>query len=360
MKIKGGILLLFSLVVTIVALGILFLLSSTSIANLRAVSVDNSGSQLIQNIQSGKIFIENDALPEFDENDQVFIQTIESGDIIIKREQEFSSRFGGQFTFASLGDDNHLKQIGDNFTISFWMKTQNVESPSTGLKLPKLGEPLLGFSQHSLGDYEGAGFQFSFGRNAANTVANLKFGVTLVNEEETTFHSVKFDNIVDNLWTFVTVTYNGTLLKIYENEDLRQQLNVTGSIDWSTIGASAFYVGKYLDTPLNGLFFSGQIRNVGIWNADMNSASVSYIHNQGMGFNPLVEIESYDISDNLLGFWKFNDGTGTTVVDYSIFSKHGSIINRNNTDHSWTKINDKYSYKISSNYNNLKRTEHIR
>ena len=54
MKIKGGILLLFSLVVTIVALGILFLLSSTSIANLRAVSVDNSGSQLIQNIQSGK------------------------------------------------------------------------------------------------------------------------------------------------------------------------------------------------------------------------------------------------------------------------------------------------------------------
>ena len=73
MKIKGGILLLFSLVVTIVALGILFLLSSTSIANLRAVSVDNSGSQLIQNIQSGKIFMENDALPEFDENDQVFI-----------------------------------------------------------------------------------------------------------------------------------------------------------------------------------------------------------------------------------------------------------------------------------------------
>ena len=123
MKKKGGILLLFSLVVTIVALGILFLLSSTSIANLRAVSVDNSGSQLIHNIQSGKIFIENNALPEFDENDQVSIQTIESGDIIIKREQEFSSRFGGQFTFAFLGNDNHLKQVGDNFTISFWMKT---------------------------------------------------------------------------------------------------------------------------------------------------------------------------------------------------------------------------------------------
>ena len=34
----------------------------------------------------------------------------------------------------------------------------------------------------------------------------------------------------------------------------------------------------------------------------MNSASVSYIHNQGMGFNPLVEIESYTISDNLLVF----------------------------------------------------------
>ena len=49
MKIKGGILLIFSLVVTFVALGILFLLSSTSIANLRAVSTDYTGSQLVNN-----------------------------------------------------------------------------------------------------------------------------------------------------------------------------------------------------------------------------------------------------------------------------------------------------------------------
>ena len=96
MKKKGGILLLFSLVVTIVALGILFLLSSTSIANLRAVSTDYTGSQLVNNIKKGIAFINNNALPEFGDDNLVTIETIEAGNIVIKRETKISSRFQGQ------------------------------------------------------------------------------------------------------------------------------------------------------------------------------------------------------------------------------------------------------------------------
>ena len=84
MKTKGGILLIFSLVVTFVALGILFLLSSTSIANLRAVSTDYTGSQLVNNIKKGIAFINNNALPEFGDDNLVTIETIEAGNIVIK------------------------------------------------------------------------------------------------------------------------------------------------------------------------------------------------------------------------------------------------------------------------------------
>ena len=315
MRVKGGILLLFSVVVTFIALGILFLLSSTSIANLKTVSVDYSGSQLIHSVQSGNAFINNNALPAFDENDLVTIQTIESGNIIIKRVARVSSRYEGQLTFADLGNDDHLKQLDNNFTLSFWMKTQNDGETPPELELPKEGEPLIGFHQKPLGAYEGAGFQFSFTRINDNSAARLKFGVTLVNGSGTTHQTVGFDNVTDNVWTFVTVTYNGSQLKIYENKDLRQQLNVTGDIDWSTIGLSRLFIGKYVDTPPGGLFFSGQVRNLGIWSSAMTSASVSYMHNQGMKFDSLVETDAYTITDNLLGSWKLNDATGTTLID---------------------------------------------
>ena len=360
MKAKGGILLIFSLVVTFVALGILFLLSSTSIANLRAVSTDYTGSQLVNNIKKGIAFINNNALPEFGDDNLVTIETIEAGNIVIKRETKMSSRFQGQFTSANLGNHNHLKALEDNFTISFWFKTQNTPSPVTGLKLPFEGEPLLGFSQKRLGDYQGSGFQFSFVRINNNTAARLKFGITLSDDEASTYHSLGIDNVTDDLWTMVTVTYDGNQLKIYENENLQEQTNVTGTVDWSTIANSSFYIGRYIDTPMFGVFFSGQVRNVGMWNNSVNSDGVLKIYNQGMSFNPLVEFGSYQISDDLLGFWKLNDGQGTTLLDYSTFSSHGSIINRNNSNQCWTTMTDSFRYIITSEFNGFQRSEKVR
>ena len=360
MREKGGILLIFSLVVTFVALGILFLLSSTSIANLRAVSTDYTGSQLVNNIKKGIAFINNNALPEFGDDNLVTIETIEAGNIEIKRENKISSRFQGQFTSANLGNHNHLKALEDNFTISFWFKTQNTPSPGTGLKLPFEGEPLLGFSQKRLGDYQGSGFQFSFVRINDNTAARLKFGITFIENEESVYHSLGINNITDDLWTMVTVVYNGTQLKIYENENLREQANVIGIVDWSTIANSSFYVGRYVDSPMFGSFFSGQIRNVGLWNNSVSSDGILKIYNQGMKFNPLIESGSYQLSDDLLGFWKLNDGQGTTLLDYSTFSSHGSIVNRNNSNQCWTTMTDSFRYKITSEFNGFQRSEYLR
>ena len=59
-----------------------------------------------------------------------------------------------------------------------------------------------------------------------------------------------------------------------------------------------------------------------MWNNSVNSDGVLKIYNQGMSFNPLIEVGSYQISDDLLGFWKLNDRVGTTLLDYSTFSSH--------------------------------------
>ena len=361
MKKSGGIILLFSLVITFTALGILLLLSSTATSNLRTAANKYVRTQLISNIRSGNTLIENVTLPAFNDEGILEIETIESGTIQLKRLEQKASRYQGQFTFADLGAHDHFKQIQDQFTISLWMKPQNLASPLTGLQLPYSGEPVLGFSQKRFGDYPGAGFQFAFSRIVENTVARLNFNVTLNDSEVRTFYSLGFNNIIDSEWIFVTVVYDGNQLKILRNEEVMEQINASGNVDWSTIANSSFFIGKYVDTPMmGGIFFSGQVRNVGIWNSAMNNASVGYMHRQGLNFNSLINFSDYASSDQLLGFWKMNDGTGTVVLDYSIYSNNGSILNINASDQCWSTVTDSFTYIISSEFNEFQRSENLR
>jgi len=365
MKKSGGIILLFSLVITFTALGILLLLSSTATSNLRTAANKYVRTQLISNIRSGNALIENVTLPAFNDEGILEIETIESGTIQLKRLEQKASRYHGEFTFADLGAHDHFKQIQDQFTISFWMKPQNSVIVGADIRLPFSGEPVLGFSQRRDGDYPGAGFQFGFDRIRNNTAARLVFLVTLIEEDEiadqSTLYSLFFDDIIDSEWIFVTVVYDGNQLRIFRNELVMAHLNASGNVDWSTIANGSFFVGKYVDTPaFGGMFFSGQIRNVGIWNIAMNNASVGYMHQQGLNFNPLINFSNYASSDQLLGFWKMNDGTGSYVLDYSIYSNNGGIINRRNTDQCWTTVTDSFTYIISSEFNEFERSENLR
>jgi hypothetical protein len=240
------------------------------------------------------------------------------------------------------------------------MKPQNLASPLTGLQLPYSGEPVLGFSQKRSGNYPGAGFQFAFDRNNANTVARHNFNVTLNDSGVRTFYSLGFNNIIDSEWIFVTVVYDGNQLRIFRNEEEMDQIIAIGNVDWSTIANGSFFIGKYVDTPmLGGIFFSGQVRNVGLWNSAMNNPE-GYMYRQGLNFNPLINFSDYASSDQLLGFWKMNDGTGTVVLDYSIYSNNGSIINRNARDQCWSTVTDSFTYIISSEFNEFQRSENLR
>ncbi len=138
------------------------------------------------------------------------------------------------------------------------------------------------------------------------------------------------------------------------------QIIAIGNVDWPTIGTSSFFVGRGMDgAMLAGLLFSGQIRNVGLWNSAMNNPE-GYMYRQGLNFNPLINFSDYASSDQLLGFWKMNDGTGTVVLDYSIYSNNGSIINREASDQCWSTVTDSFTYIISSEFNEFERSENLR
>jgi len=356
-RLKGGIILLFSIVVTFIALGILFMLNSTAVSGLKIASNDYTRSQLISNIQSGNHLQMSTELPAFSNDNTLEIETIESGTITIKRNEQSTSRFHGIHEIATLGSSNeHIKQIEDEFTISFWIRPIN-NVDNNGIQLPLNKEPILSFSQKPNGEYPGAGFFFHYSRIQSNTVGRLNFTVAL---EENGSQTVGFNDIRDNVWIFVTVVYNGNQLKIFSNGDDAGTINVNGNVDWSTIGNAKFYIGQYEDGGMFNEYFSGMIRNLGLWSTAMTHASVSTMYLQGLNFNPLYNNGDYDNSDATLGYWKLNDGTGTRLIDYSVFGNNGSIINRNNRNNCWSTISNSFFYEISSTFNEFERSENLR
>ena len=355
-RLNGGIILLFSIVVTFIALGILFMLNSTALSGLKIASNDYTRSQLISNIQSGNHLQMSVELPAFSNDNTIQIETIESGTITIKRNEQNTSRYRGQFEIANLGSHEHYKQIENEFTISYWIRPIN-NVDNDGIRLPLNLEPILSFSQRPNGEYPGAGFFSHYSRIEDNTVGRLNFTVAL---DESGSQSVGFNNIVDNIWIFVTVVYNGNQLRIFKNGILQGNENANGNVDWSTMENASFYIGKYETGGIFNEYFSGMIRNLGLWSTAMTDASVHTMYLQGLNFNPLYGIDDYDNSDAILGFWKLNDGTGSDLKDFSIFGNDGSINNINNQDACWSTISDSFFYEISSNFNEFERSENLR
>lgn len=354
-KNNGGIVLFLSVVVTFISLGILFLLSSSAISGKQTVSLDYFRTQLIKNIESGKALINNYDFEDLTDDNQIQIETIESGTITIDRVDKLSSNFRGQRIFASLQRNRleHFESLSSDFTIAFWIRPNNTVD-FNGIRLPHNGEPILGYSKETDGANPASGFRFYFTR--AGNVGSLKCTVNF----ESGSRTISIDNIVDGIWMFVTITYNGSQLKIFKNGAQQNNvINIESTIDWSTIADNQFYFGRnnFSNEFTNGNFFSGMIRNFGVWTASTSNNGVLVMHNEGLNFNPLADLGQYNISNNLHGFWRLNEGTGGFIYDLSIHNNNGSILNRNNQDVCWTTVTDSFRYIISSTLNDFSRSE---
>jgi len=345
-KYPGGIIILFSLTVTFVALGILFLLSSTIITGRKTASIDYYRSQMINNIESGFNLIDNNKLPEWGDDNIINIETIESGTIILKRQEMNTANFTGQYTWAGIGPANltklnHIKQLSNNFTISFWVYPSNVVINS--IDLPQNGEPIVGFSQPEDGAFPGAGFSFYYTK--FRDIGNLNFTVAFESGSET----ISIDNITDKVWMFVAVTYDGNTLKIFKDGEQQEVVNTNSSINWAGINDAGFYIGrKNSSNQFNGQFFSGFIRNVGIWNSSMSNQAIAVLSEQGVAFNPLIDFRDYSYSMDLHLYFKLNDARGNYISDLSIYNNRGTIINRNNE--AWTTLQGRYNYSVGTSY----------
>mgnify|MGYP001185726533 FL=1 len=59
---------------------------------------------------------------------------------------------------------------------------------------------------------------------------------------------------------------------------------------------------------------------------------ITALYNSGIGLKASVDSGNYDKSGDLVGYWQFNEGTGSTLTDNTSNSNNGTLTNMDSSD----------------------------
>jgi len=143
-----------------------------------------------------------------------------------------------------------------------------------------------------------------------------------VGESEHEFEPGRWHHIV----VVVDSSGNGKMFVNGEEED-------TWSSGTNT-SVNRFSIGQeYDDTGSDPSdYFDGKIDEVAVWNVALSAADVTALYNSGNGLKASANSGNYDNSADLIGYWKFNDGTGSTLTDSTSNSNNGTLNNMDSSD----------------------------
>ena len=120
-----------------------------------------------------------------------------------------------------------------------------------------------------------------------------------------------------NTWTHVAGTFDGTTLKCFVNGVQVGSLPYSGTIDGNTQYHTE--IGRLADTQQGqGRYFNGYIDEVHIWERALPASEI--LANKNDHINPAGQ-------NRLVGYWRFNEGSGTSVSDLSAGNNAGVIAN---------------------------------
>tara|TARA_Y100000034_G_scaffold28968_1_gene34844 strand:- start:135 stop:929 length:795 start_codon:yes stop_codon:yes gene_type:complete len=143
-------------------------------------------------------------------------------------------------------------------------------------------------------------------------------------------------DIDDTDWHHLVVTFDGTTVIVYKDGGTaaggEQDSSTAGGGNWTNLDTNiddptdygGFLIG--MRDTYYGVEFVGKINDVAIWDVELSAADVVAIYNSGAP-NDLTDSGSYDTdrTGDLVGYWKFEEGSGSTATDSSGKGYDGTI-----------------------------------
>lgn len=213
--------------------------------------------------------------------------------------------FNGNDSYVEFGSSNDLN-ITDEITVEAWINATSWGSSYVSNSIVCKHGWTAGERGYVL--RAGGNGQLSF------AIAGVNTGGNNVSWKE----AVSPDNALQlNTWHHVAGTYNGDKIRVYIDGVQVRSVNFKGTIDPSV--DYDLKIGRIADdSTLEKRFWHGSIDEVRIWN---EARSTNEINN-----NRNLHIDTSNIN-NLVGYWRLNDGGGNVIHDMGSGGNSGTLIN---------------------------------
>lgn len=203
--------------------------------------------------------------------------------------------FNGGTDRINFGD---ILQSYTEFTIEFWMKADAVNSGVIIQLSAGSGEDAednVSFNVNMPGSAELQLFyEYGSGSNESNTTSDF--------------------NLTTNTWIHVAIVRDdasGTAL-FYKNGVLVETETASNDPSGGTSSSANMTIGNNFANS-NG--FNGELAHVRVWNDARSAEEIAHYYNRTID----------NTASNLVGYWKLDEGTGSTVADSSSNSNSGTI-----------------------------------
>ena len=230
----------------------------------------------------------------------------------------YSIYLDGTTDYINVADDATLDMGTGHYTLSVWAKLI-VENQQSSLIQKRVGS----------GQYENYGLMIADGStsyNAGKKLVCTNLGVS--GSGNRIAYKSDSDIIVDVNWHhYVAVVTFGTDIKLYIDGTLEASTEIYGSTPtWETTDNNQpLRIGE----SNSGFDTEGHLDEAAAWKgAALSALNVKSIYNNGVP-NDLTNPSSYatDQSSSLAGYWRMEEGTGTTVADSSGNGNIGTLAN---------------------------------
>ena len=224
----------------------------------------------------------------------------------IKYALSFSGdRSGATNSYATTTFNPDTYSLWNGFTISFWVRPDEEMNQKSVILGTRASSPVARFH---FGIHSNGNINVGVGGNDVTGINNpMEIGK----------------------WYNWVISYTGTQfdagerkLRMWINTDARMTSNNSTSWNNQDEGMTMYFGGRNTEGSGYTSGFACALDEVAIYNRCIDSVGTfaNEVYNAGSGYDHLKNGQS-----GLVGYWKFNEGRGTTIIDHSGNGNHGTF-----------------------------------
>ena len=151
-----------------------------------------------------------------------------------------------------------------------------------------------------------------------NSDSKIVFQQEYGNDEE---KYISTATVNDSAWHFAAMTWTDGGFVAYLDAETSANTDQTGT-PFTAVNCAA---GKNSLASGTTFYLGGHMNEIAMWDAALDADAIAAVRNSGQGINLSRDVGNYDNADDLIGYWKMEENTGTTVVDSSGNGETGTL-----------------------------------